>query len=147
MREVQRSALVGQSPARMYALINDIESYPQFVPWCSSARIESRTATELVATLGVRRGLLRTEFTTRNVLETDRRIDMRLERGPFKALAGSWTLTPLGELGTRVDLELRFAFDSSFAAAIFEPLFEETAASLVDAFVVRARDSRVPGGG
>jgi len=146
MREVQRSALVGRSPARMYALINDIESYPEFVPWCSWARVDSRSDSEIVATLGVRRGLLHTEFTTRNVLEADHRVLMHLERGPFTALEGTWTLTPVGDLGTRVELELRFAFDSSFAAAIFEPLFEDTAASLVDAFVVRARDPRVAGG-
>lgn len=130
----------------MYALINDIESYPEFVPWCSWARVDSRSDSEIVATLGVRRGLLHTEFTTRNVLEADHRVLMHLERGPFTALEGTWTLTPVGDLGTRVELELRFAFDSSFAAAIFEPLFEDTAASLVDAFVVRARDPRVAGG-
>jgi ribosome-associated toxin RatA of RatAB toxin-antitoxin module len=130
----------------MYALINDIESYPEFVPWCSAARVESRSDTEIIATLGVRRGLLRTEFTTRNLLEPTHRVHMSLVRGPFTALEGTWTLTPVGELGARVELDLRFAFESSFAAAIFEPLFEETAASLVDAFVVRAREPSVVGG-
>jgi len=74
MREIKRSALVAQPPARMFALINDIERYPQFVPWVTKARIESRTAEEIVATLSVKRGALHTEFTTRNVLEPDTRI-------------------------------------------------------------------------
>jgi ribosome-associated toxin RatA of RatAB toxin-antitoxin module len=139
MRTVHRSALVARPPARMFALINDIESYPQFVPWCTSARIESRSDAQIVATLGVRRGPLRTEFTTRNVLEPGHAIRMTLERGPFSALEGAWTLAPVGELGTRVELALRFAFKSSFAASVFEPLFEETAAALLDAFVLRAR--------
>ena len=69
MRQVTRSALVAQPPSRMFALINDIESYPAFVPGCTHARIESRTPTEIVATLGVRRGPMRAEITTRNTLK------------------------------------------------------------------------------
>ncbi len=66
MREVKRSALVNKPPAELFALINDIESYPQFLPWCTQARVRSRTASEIVATLGMRQGALHGEFTTRN---------------------------------------------------------------------------------
>jgi ribosome-associated toxin RatA of RatAB toxin-antitoxin module len=123
----------------MFALINDIESYPAFVPGCTHARIESRTPSEIVATIGVRRGPLNTEITTRNTLEPDRRIAMTLVRGPFRELEGEWKLTPVGADGCRVELYLRFAFANSISAIVFEPLFEQTATSLVDAFVGRAR--------
>jgi ribosome-associated toxin RatA of RatAB toxin-antitoxin module len=139
MREVKRSALIAETPARMYGLINDIENYPKFLPWCTAARIEARAANELTATLGVRRGPLRAQFTTRNLLEPDRRILMQFVSGPFRVLEGLWTLTPLGEMGCRIELEMRFEFANRAAAVIFEPLFEDTAASLVDAFVTRAR--------
>jgi ribosome-associated toxin RatA of RatAB toxin-antitoxin module len=122
----------------MYELINDIESYPHFVPGCTHARVESRTPGEIVATLGVRRGPLQAEFTTCNELEPDRRIFMRLLRGPFRMLEGEWTLTPVGRGGCRIDLRIRFAFANRLSAFLFEPLFQETAASLVDAFVARA---------
>jgi ribosome-associated toxin RatA of RatAB toxin-antitoxin module len=138
MREVRRTATVQQPPSRMYELINDIESYPQFVPGCTHARVEARSDDEIIATLGVRRGPLNAEFTTRNELEPDRRIFMRLLRGPFKMLEGEWTLTPVGRGGCRIDLVLRFAFANKLSAILFEPLFQETAASLVDAFVARA---------
>lgn len=138
MREVTRSALVAQPPSRMFALINDVESYPSFVPGCTHARVESRTPTEIVATLGVRRGPMRAEITTRNRLEADRRITMTLVHGPFRELAGEWSLTPVG-VGCRVELSMRFAFANPMSAVVFEPLFEQTAASLVDAFVARAR--------
>jgi len=138
MREVRRSATVQQSPARMYELINDIEAYPDFVPGITYARVESRTRKDLVATLGVRRGPLQTEFTTRNELEPDRRIFMRLLRGPFKTLEGEWTLTPIGHGGCRIDLTIRFSFANRLSGVLFEPLFQETAGSLVDAFVARA---------
>ena len=122
----------------MFALINDIESYPAFVPGCTHARIESRTPTQIVATIGVRRGPMRAEITTRNTLESDRRIKMALVRGPFRELEGEWKLTPVGA-GCRVELAMRFAFSNPMSAVVFEPLFEQTATSLVDAFVARAR--------
>jgi ribosome-associated toxin RatA of RatAB toxin-antitoxin module len=139
MREVKRSALVAQPPARMFALINDIDRYPEFVPWCTHARVESRSEREIVATIGVKRGALHTEFTTRNRLEPDTRITLELVRGPFSELHGEWRLTPIGEGGCRVELVLRFALANRLSAVVFEPLFEATAATLVDAFVARAR--------
>jgi ribosome-associated toxin RatA of RatAB toxin-antitoxin module len=139
MREVTRSALVAQPPGRMYALINDIERYPEFVPGCTHSRIESRSTTEIIATLGVRRGPLQAEITTRNALEPDRRVTMTLLRGPFRELTGEWKLTPVGEAGCRVELYMRFAFANRMSGMLFEPLFEQTATSLVDAFVARAR--------
>jgi ribosome-associated toxin RatA of RatAB toxin-antitoxin module len=142
MREVKRSALIAESPARMYALINDIERYPEFVPWCAAARIDSRKEGEVVATLNIKRGPLRAEFTTRNLLEPDRRVLMQFVSGPFRVLEGLWTLSPLGELGCRVELEMRFEFANRVAGTLFEPLFEDTAASLVDAFVKRARETK-----
>ena len=138
MREVKRSALVNQPPARLYALINDVESYPQFLPWCTHARVAARSEREIVATIGVRQGALQGEFTTRNTLEPDRSVQMRLVSGPFRVLEGLWLLTPI-EDGCRVELTMRFAFKSSLTGLLFEAKFAETAGSLVDAFVARAR--------
>jgi ribosome-associated toxin RatA of RatAB toxin-antitoxin module len=142
MREVKRSALIAESPSRMYELINDIERYPEFVPWCTAARVESRKEGEVVATLTIKRGPLRAEFTTRNLLEPGKRVLMQFVSGPFRVLEGLWTLTPLGDLGCRVELEMRFEFANRVAGTLFAPLFEDTAASLVDAFVKRARETK-----
>ena len=142
MREVKHSALVAQTPDRVFALINDIESYPRFIPWCTHASVHSRSEREVVATVGVRRGPLQGEFTTRNELEPDRgRILMHLVSGPFRMLEGEWLLTPVGEKpdGCRVQLNMKFAFRNPLTAVLFEQKFAETAASLVDAFVARAR--------
>jgi ribosome-associated toxin RatA of RatAB toxin-antitoxin module len=141
MREVKRSALIAQPPARLFALISDIERYPQFVPGCTDARIESRTAHEVVATLAVRHGALRAQFTTRNELEPDRRVTMHLVRGPFSVLEGEWLLTPIASAGCRVDLGMRFAFSNPVSAVIFEPLFAQTVGALMDAFIARARSA------
>ena len=144
MREIKHSALVAQPPARLFALINDIESYPHFIPWCTHAQVLSKSDREIVATIGVRQGPLHSEFTTRNELEQDRRILMRLVSGPFKMLEGEWLLTPIpqagdGGSGCRVQLTMKFAFKNPLTAVLFEQKFAETASSLMDAFVARAR--------
>jgi ribosome-associated toxin RatA of RatAB toxin-antitoxin module len=139
MREVKRSALVEKSPAELFALINDIESYPQFLPWCTHARVHSRSPREIVATLGVRQGALHAEFTTRNTLEPERAIRMQLLSGPFRTLEGEWRLTPIEADGCRVELALRFAFKNPLTALVLEPRFAATVGSLIDAFVARAR--------
>jgi len=139
MREVKRSALVNRPPAQLFALINDIESYPQFLPWCTSSRVRSRSATEIVATIGVRQGALHGEFTTRNVLEPYERIRMHLVSGPFRALEGEWRLTPIEPGGCRVELVMRFALKNPLTAILFERQFAHTVASLVDSFVARAQ--------
>ncbi|MEO7773917.1 MAG: type II toxin-antitoxin system RatA family toxin [Steroidobacteraceae bacterium] len=149
MREVKRSALIAASPARLFGLINDVERYPEFLPWCTSSEVKQRDEGQIVATLGVRKGLLRMHFTTRNVLTADRSIRMELVDGPFRSLQGLWTLTPIaapGEepgavAGCRVDLELRFEFAGAFGGAMLEPVFEAMATSLFDAFLARARST------
>jgi ribosome-associated toxin RatA of RatAB toxin-antitoxin module len=139
MREVKRSALINKAPAEVFALINDIESYPQFLPWCTKARIESRSGSEMVATLGVRQGALHGEFTTRNTLEPPHRVHMQLLSGPFRHLEGEWRLTPIEGGGCRVELSMLFAFRNPFAALVLEPKFAATIGSLVEAFSTRAR--------
>jgi ribosome-associated toxin RatA of RatAB toxin-antitoxin module len=131
----------------MFELINDVARYPEFVPWCSAARVVSREGDTVVASLDVKRGLLRASFTTRNRLEDGCRLYMELVEGPFTALTGLWTLTEISDaagqpLGCKVQLELSFEFSNAVSGAVLEPVFEHTAGSLVDAFVARARQLR-----
>lgn len=141
MREVKRSALVSQPPRRIYELINDIEQYPKFVPWCTQARVLSRTEREILATLNVHQGALNGEFTTRNTLSPDTSVHMQLVSGPFRTLEGQWLLSPIDTAGCRVELAMRFEFKSRLSGVLFEPLFERTLGSLIEAFVQRARVS------
>jgi ribosome-associated toxin RatA of RatAB toxin-antitoxin module len=139
MREVKRSALIALPPGRLFALITDIESYPEFLPWCTHAKVQTRGEREMVATLGIRRGPLRGELTTRNELEPHRRILMHLVHGSlFKMLEGEWLLTPIRDEGCQAELIMRFAFSNPLSAFLFEQIFAQTASSLVDAFVNRA---------
>src|SRR5262245_54640899 len=110
VRQVSRHALVTYSPTQMFALVDDVESYPQFLPWCRSAQVIERSTHEVIARLQVHKGPLHTHFTTRNELESPSRIVLNLVEGPFRTLEGEWRFSAIADQGTRVSLTLKFAF-------------------------------------
>jgi ribosome-associated toxin RatA of RatAB toxin-antitoxin module len=140
MRKVQRSALVRHSASEMFSLVDDVQLYPQFLPWCNSATLHSRLGNVLEATLELRRAELSKTFRTRNTSSGQETIDMKLVDGPFSYLEGRWTFTQLGESGSKVALDLQFEFSSGVVDVLFGPFFEEICNSLVDAFTQRADD-------
>lgn len=139
MREIHRSALVPYTAEEMFSLVNDVESYPDFLPWCRSAEIRELGENEVEAGLEFSRGGLHRRFSTHNRLEPGRAIRMTLASGPFRVLEGDWSFRSLGEEGCKVALDLRFEFASRLLEAVFAPVFAEMMNSLVDAFVARAR--------
>jgi ribosome-associated toxin RatA of RatAB toxin-antitoxin module len=140
MREVKRSALVPYTAEQMFALVEDIERYPQFLPWVAAAQLLERTPQAIVGRLEMHRAGMREIVTTRNVLTPPREITLALVAGPFKTLEGRWTFEPIGEdRGTRVALSIRFEFANSMLNLLLSRSFEKSCNELVDAFVVRAR--------
>jgi ribosome-associated toxin RatA of RatAB toxin-antitoxin module len=140
MKEVKRSALVPYTAEQMFALVEDIERYPQFLPWVSAAQLLERTPSEVVGRLEMHRAGMREVITTRNVLTPHREINLALVAGPFRTLAGRWTFEPIGEgRGTRVGLSIRFEFANPMLSLLLSRTFEKSCNELVDAFVARAR--------
>ena len=138
MRKVQRSALVPYSPREMFVLVDDFESYPEFLPWCNDASELRRDGNTVEARLELHRGSLSNHFTTRNTLRQYSSIDIVLIGGPFRHLSGGWRFLELGEQGCKVSLELEFEFSSRLVDMMFGAFFEDTCNSLVDAFTRRA---------
>jgi len=139
MQVVERSALVTYTPAQMFALVNDVAHYPDFLPWCIGVKVDDVSAAERIATLKIARGLLQTEFTTRNTLLQDAQIHMQLMHGPFRDLTGLWRFEGIGTRGSRVQFRVQFEFKNRVTAAAFDGLFETLCGSIVDAFVQRAQ--------
>jgi ribosome-associated toxin RatA of RatAB toxin-antitoxin module len=135
---VSRSSLVPYSAAQMFALVNDIEAYPQFLPWCRSARVHSRDEDEVRATLELARGAIQKSFTTCNRLQKDKMIEVRLVEGPFQRLEGFWRFDALREDASKVSLDLEFEFSSRLVGFALGPVFNQIANTLVDSFKVRA---------
>ncbi len=135
---VHRSAFVFHPASTMFALVNDIESYPRFLPWCRSARVLSRNRDEVRATIEMVKGLLHKSFTTCNRLQQDKMVEIRLLDGPFRRLEGFWQFHALREDACKVSLDLEFEFSSALLHAALGPVFHQIANSLVDAFCKRA---------
>ncbi len=140
MRQVKRSALVPYSAAEMFKLVNDVDAYADFLPWCSRSRILDRSDDTIEATLELHKGAVSKQFTTRNTLTPDEAIEIALLGGPFRHLAGGWRFQPLSDEGCKVGLELEFQFENRMIDMMFGAFFEDTCNSMVDAFTARAEE-------
>jgi coenzyme Q-binding protein COQ10 len=133
----------------MFALVDDIERYTEFLPWVSGAQLLDRTERERTGRLEMSRAGLREQFTTRNIVVPPGRLEMRLLDGPFRVLEGVWTFDAIldqtaGEAqvarGTRIGLALRFEFKSRMTDLLLASKVVSSCDTLVDAFAKRARD-------
>lgn len=138
MKRIARSAIVECGADAFYALVEDIEAYPTFLPWCAAAQVRERTPGQTVATLTIAAKGLRQSFTTENANQPGRAIDMRLLEGPFKRFAAHWRLTPLEARAAKVEFTLEYEFASRIVARLLDPVFSRLADSTVEAFVRRA---------
>ena len=137
MKHIARSAIVEHAAAKMYALVDDIEAYPRFLPWCLEAKVED-TGARKRATLTAGMAGIRQAFTTENENQPDRAIDMRLLEGPFRHFSAAWRFTPLGSRACQIEYSMRYQFASRTLARLLEPLFDQIADTMVDAFTRRA---------
>ncbi|MCU0897500.1 MAG: type II toxin-antitoxin system RatA family toxin [Burkholderiales bacterium] len=135
---VERSALVAHRAATMYALVENVEAYPQFLPWCRAAEVRLRDTERTVATIHIDYRGVRQSFTTENAKQPDAAIAMRLVEGPFRKLEGLWQFHALAEDASKVELRLAYQLASPVLARLVGPVFEGIANSMVDAFVRRA---------
>lgn len=138
MREVRRTALVPYSAKEMFELVDNVEAYPEFLPWCNDATVQSRDEETVLATLELHKGGVSKHFTTRNTLKPFQAIDMALVDGPFRHLDGGWRFRDIADDGCEVSLELEFEFDSRMVDLMFGRFFEDILSALVDAFTRRA---------
>ncbi len=139
MSHIKRNALVHYSPAEMYRLVNNVDDYKDFLPWCASSEIKIESDTEMVASVEIAKGVLNKTFTTQNKLHKNQRIELQLLDGPFKKLNGFWQFDALKtENACKINLELEFEFDNAMMSLAAKPIFTAIANSLVDSFCKRA---------
>jgi ribosome-associated toxin RatA of RatAB toxin-antitoxin module len=139
MTIINREAVIPYSPHQMFDLVNRIEDYPHFVPWCKSVEVISRTEDEIQAKLDFARGGLQKSFTTCNRLQENKMIEIRLINGPFQHLEGFWRFEPLSD-GSRIRLDLEFEFSNKLMGMMFSPVFHPVADTLVEVFCKRAHE-------
>ncbi len=139
MKQVSRSALVSFSAEQMYNLVNDVASYPEFLPGCSGSRVLESSTGAMVASVDVSKAGISKTFTTSNELSPGESIVMSLVDGPFKMLKGGWFFTALDEQACKVELKLEFEFSSKMIEMAFGKIFNELTNNMVNAFTQRAK--------
>lgn len=124
----------------MYVLVEDVESYPEFLPWCGGATLHWREGDVREGSVEMHLAGLRRSFRTRNRMREFEAIDMELVEGPFSHLSGGWHFKSLDHLGCKVSLDVEFEVKSRTTDRLLGRYFEDICNSLVDAFVQRAGD-------
>jgi len=138
MAVVQKSVLVGYSAQRMYALVDEVERYPEFLPWCGGTELEHRDGEVTRASIQIDYRGIRQTFKTENRTQAPELIQIRLVSGPFHTLDGTWRFTALAPEACRIDFQLHYEFASRLLERLVGPVFHYIANSFVDAFLKRA---------
>ncbi len=138
MPVVHKSALLPYTAAQMFALVDDIKRYPEFLPWCRSTREWERSEDEVRASIELAKGAIHKTFTTHNRMQKDKMIEMRLVEGPFHHLEGFWRFEPLGDEACKVTLDMEYEFSNALLKMTVGPVFNQITNTLMDAFCRRA---------
>jgi ribosome-associated toxin RatA of RatAB toxin-antitoxin module len=140
MTVVQKSALVKFSAQQMFDLVNDVEAYPEFLPWCGGSRIIMREDDVFEAELLISKGGFKKYFSTRNRIDNGRSMTISLLNGPFSSLEGNWEFIPLREDACKISLDLEFEMSSKLASLAFGAVFNQICNTMVSSFTARAKE-------
>lgn len=138
MAAVHKSVIVGYSVEQMFALVDKVEDYPRFLPWCGGVEVREREDDRLVATIAIQYHGIKQTFTTENTNTRPTAMQMRLLEGPFRHLQGAWIFKPLREDACKIEFDLQYEFSSRILEKIIGPVFGMIANSFVDSFCKRA---------
>jgi len=138
LKKIHRSAFVQYSAGEMFALVADIASYPNFLPWCGGACLQMQQPAMVEAAITIAYKGVNKTFVTRNTLQPNTLMEMKLIEGPFRHLHGVWRFTPLAERACKVEFELEFEAVNRVVGAVLNPVFNNIANHMVDAFHKRA---------
>ena len=138
MPDLHKHALVPYSAEKMFEVVNRVDLYPEFLPWCAGSQILQQTEDSMTASVLMKKGPLDQSFTTKNKLIAGKQIDLELVDGPFKKLTGQWLFEDIANHGSKVTLHLHYEFSSSIIAMVVGPVFNQIANTLVDSFCQRA---------
>lgn len=141
MPKIKKTLLVPFSAQQMYDLINDIEAYPEYLPWCKKAKIHTQAETQLEATLYIGKGLVKQTISTFNTMIPNIQIKMQYKAGPFKHCDGAWNfIATQDNMQCQVEFDINYEFSNAFTAMTIEPLFNPITTTLIDSFYKRAQE-------
>jgi ribosome-associated toxin RatA of RatAB toxin-antitoxin module len=136
--EVRKSVLIAYPAEKMFDLVDAVQQYPEFLPWCSAASVEPREDDTVRASVTINYHGVKQSFTTENARKRPEQIEMRLVEGPFRTLDGCWRFSTLGDSACKIEFRLHYEFSSKLLEKLVGPVFGYIANSLVEAFLRRA---------
>ena len=139
MAVVEKTVLIERTPAQMFELVDRVEDYPEFLPWCGGTELHERTESRTVATLRINYHGLKSHFSTENEKQAPNWMNIRLLDGPLKQLDGHWKFIPLGEVACKIEFRLQYDFSSKLLEKALGPVFNHIANTFVESFVKRAQ--------
>lgn len=138
MQRVRKSVLVPYSNAEMFKLVDDVERYPEFLPWCGGGQVVASRPDGKTARLDIDYHGVRAHFTTDNTNRPPDSIVITLRDGPFRHLHGEWRFNQLEETACKIEFELAYEFATQLLDRVIGPVFNYIANTFIDAFVRRA---------
>lgn len=138
MPSVEKSVLIEHPAEAMFRLVDQVEDYPSFLPWCGGTQVRMRDEATTIATIHIHYMGVKQSFTTRNTKTPVSDMQLSLEEGPFTHLHGHWHFKPLGDTACKIEFRLSYAFSSRVLENLLSPVFNHIANTFVDAFVARA---------
>jgi ribosome-associated toxin RatA of RatAB toxin-antitoxin module len=138
MQRSQKSVLVPYSDQQMFNLVNDIDEYPKFLPWCGGCEVLAVTDTGKTARLDINYHGVRAHFTTDNLNAPPESITVTLRDGPFRHLHGEWKFRALAPDACKIEFGIAYEFKTHVLETLVGPVFNHIANTFIDAFVRRA---------
>jgi ribosome-associated toxin RatA of RatAB toxin-antitoxin module len=138
MTQVNKSVLVEHPAVAMFSLVDRVEDYPCFLPWCGGTEVKWRDDLTTIATIHIDYMGVKQSFTTENSKLTPTEMNLRLQDGPFTHLQGHWRFLALGETACKIEFALSYGFSSRVMETLLTPVFSHITNTFVDAFVARA---------
>ncbi len=138
MAVVEKSVLIERSAEQMFDLVDRVEDYPAFLPWCGGTELHARDAATTVATIRISYHGIHSSFSTVNAKDIPKWMTIRLRDGPFRSMEGGWRFTPLGATACKIEFRLSYEFSSKLLEKALGPVFHRIANTFVDSFVKRA---------
>ena len=141
MHNIHKSAIVLHPAQKMFQLVDSVENYPQFLPWCGSTQIIERDNDKTIASIEINYKGLRQTFTTENTKKQNQEMIIKLIDGPFKSLSGKWMFKNLDKDSCQIELKLEYEFSNVILEKLISPVFNMIANTFIDEFIKEANRS------
>jgi len=138
MKRIYKQEDINIDISTIFNLINDVENYPNYLPWCTSTKVDRKSESLLIGEIFISKSFIKWNFSTKNIIEKNKSIRLELVDGPFDSLDGQWLFSTIDEHNTKVSLEISYKFKSSIIELSIEPIFTSIMNSILESFIQEA---------